>query len=59
MDVQNNKIQSLTDFKGSKINTAPKYIQDIVKSLENAKNRDEMFEILDNAVKKTSDFVFL
>ena len=57
--LQEMNIQKSVNFETVKIKSAPKYIQDIIKKLETAKNDIEMYDILDNAVKKTSDFICL
>ena len=48
-----------TNFQSERniMDNAPSYIKAIIKKLESAKNRKEMYEILDDAVNKTSDFV--
>lgn len=52
-----NKVLKSMNIENVKINNAPNYIQDIVAKLEKAQNRTEMYKILDDAVKKTSDFL--
>ncbi len=47
------------NFKSRKIimNNAPEYIKTLVKKLETASSRQEMYKILDDTVAQTSDFI--